>query len=330
MRNDHSKATTNAARILLESYGYDSLSYFSLHEKKKFYFSSTGMSFLSYIVLGKVALVSGDPIGPKEDIPILLNEFMYFIKGASLTGCFVGLHENTLPFIDSLKYNKIHIGDEAILQLSSFQKDSLKKRVRRAERHIENLRITCKIYKRKDLPIKYLQQIETISKDWLQNKGGKERGFSMTLGRIPKSPDIDCEFVLAIKESNILGYLTLVPSYASQSLSLDAVRKRSDTPNGLNEFLLLQAFDYYKEKNIKTISLNFAAFYNGGKQPGKKPFRYIKAGIYKLLSYYYKTNKLYSFNEKFKPDWQSRYFAFEKKRYFPHYLFAIMKTELNI
>lgn len=330
MNNSAQGKNDNAARLLLEYYGYDSLSYFTLHHKKKFFFSSSGKSFLSYIILNKVALVSGDPIGPETDIHILLREFNYFVKGAKLSTCFVGVHEKSFIFLRSIKHQFVHVGEEAIIPLADYQKKSLKKRVRRAERHIDSMGIICKIYSRKELPSKYLNQIREVSREWLMFKGGKERGLSMTLGRIPNLEDKDCEFVIALKDEKVLSYLTFVPSYASKSLSLDTSRRKKDSPNGLSEFLIIKALEYYKAKNIKQISLNFATFYKHDYRHDNSLFKILKIWIYKSLSKFYKTNKLYTFNEKFLPQWESRYIAFEKRRYIPRYLLAIARTELNI
>ena len=324
------KANVNAARLLLEYYGYDSLSYFALNPKKKYFFSSSGRSFLSYTTLAGVALVSGDPIGLAEDVRALYEEFSFFTKGSKLSTCFIGIHEKSLPLLHSFHHKTIHAGDEAIVSLDEYNKNSLKKKVRRAESHISSLGIVCKIYSRKDLPLHYLEQIYAISQEWLQQKGGKEQGFSMTLGRIPDLVDKDCEFILAIKEDTILGYITFVPSYASKSRSLDLSRRRHNTPNGLTEFLLIKAFDYYKEKDIRQVSLNFATFYKHNYQHKYSLFKLLNLIAHKSLSKIYKTNNLYSFNEKFLPKWQSRYVAFEKTRFIPYYLFAIAKTELNI
>ncbi len=316
-----------AARLLLEYYGGDSLSYFSLHEKKKFFFSSTGKSFLSYVIKGKVALVSGDPISPKEDIGTLLEEFNYFIKGKKLTSCFLGVTVESLPSLLTLGYRQMHIGDEAVISLSGFNKSLLKKRVRRAEKHILNLGIVSKVYKRSEIPDIYYRQLKVISKEWILNHGQKERGFSMTLGRIPKIIDNDCEIVLALKKNKVLGYLTLVPTYTSKGLSIDEMRKRKNTPNGLTEFLLLQACTNYQRHNIEELSLNFATFNRHKKQTYKNPLVLLRLNLYKILSYFYKTNNLYAFNNKFLPDWRERYMIFEKRRYLPYYLLAIASVE---
>lgn len=325
---DNSVKNKNAAQLLLENYGKDSLSYFALHEKKHFFFSSTGQSFLSYAIKGRIALVSSDPIGSKEEIPLLLKEFSFFVKGAKLSSCFLAVNQETLQNLLEMGHKHLHIGKEAIVPLVSFNKNLLKKKVRRAERHILNQGIICRIYKRKDIPTYYLNQLHVIDKEWLLDKGGKEKRLTMTLGRIPTEIDPDCEIVLALKNETVLGYLTFVPVYVSNGLSLDAARKKRDVPNGIIEFLLIQSLEYFKQQDVKTVSLNFATFQHSKKDLGKFTNKLLFTVPYKLLSAIYKTNNLYKFNNKFLPDWQERYFVFEKKRYLPNYMFAIAQTEL--
>jgi lysylphosphatidylglycerol synthetase-like protein (DUF2156 family) len=330
MNNPHNKLVKNinAAQLLLENYGKDSLSYFALHERKLFFFSSTGLSFLSYIVEGEIALVTGDPIGPADDIPRLLKEFSYFVKGSGLRSCFIAVNYDTLQNLSEIGHKHLHLGKEAIITLSSFDKNLLKKKVRRAERHILNQGIVCRIFNRRDIPQRYLSQLYIITEEWLNDKGGKEKRFTMTLGRIPMSADPDCEIVLALQNEKVIGYLTFVPVYASKSLSLDASRKYRNVPNGLTEFLLIQSLEHFKKNGIRTVSLNFATFHFSREDMQKSSYTFLLIHFYRILSLIYKTNSLYMFNDKFLPEWKERYIVFEKKRYLPNYLFAIAKTEL--
>lgn len=318
----------HAAQTLLENYGKDSLSYFALHEKKLFFFSSTGQSFLSYIVKGSIVMVTGDPIGSVEEIPLLLKEFNSFIKCAKLSSCFLAVNQETLRNLVEIGHKHLHMGNEAIITLSNFNKNLLKKKVRRAERYVLSKGVTCRVYKRQNIPTKYLNQLQSISEEWLKVKGGKEKRLTMTLGRIPTEIDPDCEIVLGLQNQIIIGFLTFVPIYASKGFSLDAARKKKNSPNGLIEFLLIQSLEHFKNFGIKTISLNFTTFYQSTGNTSKYYTNRWITFIYRLLSHIYKTNTLYNFNNKFLPTWQERYFVFEKKRYLPNYLFVIAQTEL--
>lgn len=321
-------SSVSAVRVLLKKYGYDSLSYFSLQDNRKYFFSSSGRSFLSYKIWKNVALISADPIGPIEETEKLLKEFIYFTKGAKLKTCFIGLAARNRMIVKKLQFKTVKVGEEAIMQLSYFNKQYLRKKVRRAEKYVQRLGITCLIFSRAQIPQQYLKQIEEISAEWLQQKGNKERGFSMSLGRIPSTLDADCEFILAIQENTVLGYLSMVPIYGRNSWSLDAMRKRKNTPNGLMEFLILQALDYYKQKKSEIVSLNFATFMNSQKEYGKIKRAFLSC-FFTPLSAWYKCRSLYAFNNKFLPQWQSRYIAVEGLRFIPLFIVAIAIAELG-
>src|SRR5690242_19216840 len=67
-----------AAAHLTSTYGYNSLAFFALDHNKQQFFSSTGNAFISYVVQGNVVVVIGDPIGPAQDLALVLAEFLAF------------------------------------------------------------------------------------------------------------------------------------------------------------------------------------------------------------------------------------------------------------
>ena len=56
------------------------------------------------------------------------------------------------------------------------------------------------------------------------------------------------------------GFLHFVPAYGRPAMSLSAMRRDRDTPNGLTEFLVVRAIEQLGERGIDELSLNFAAF----------------------------------------------------------------------
>src|SRR5258708_38086994 len=67
----------------------------------------------------------------------LFEEFHYFVKGAKLTTCFVGIQGKFSLFLDALNHKILHVGDEAVISLPEYQRSSLRKKVRRAEKRSE-------------------------------------------------------------------------------------------------------------------------------------------------------------------------------------------------
>lgn len=310
------------AALLLKSYGEDTLSYFHLQDERQYFFSPSGKSFLSFKIFNKVAIVANDPVGETSELDNLFASFLQYIKIWKLTSCFIGLSQSSISILKNYDLKTTKIGEEAIINLVKFNKDLLKKKVKRAVRHIDSLGIEIFFFSPHDIPGFIWTQINEISNTWIYKKGGREKGFSMTLKRLPNKSDKDCIFAVAIKESEVIGFLCFVPAYKSASLSLDQTRKKIDAPNGLNEALIIKSAEYFKNKGIKRISLNFATFSNI--YEGKT---IIKTTFYKALETLYRCNSLRSFNEKFYPDWENRYAAYTNIRHVPLYLLAILRAE---
>src|SRR5919201_2026017 len=61
-------------------------------------------------------------------------------------------------------------------------------------------------------------------------------------------------------EGRIGGFLHLVPAPACDGWSLATMRRRRDTPNGLMEFLLVEAIGWARAHEVREVSLNFSVF----------------------------------------------------------------------
>ncbi len=310
------------AALLLKSYGKDTLSYFHLQEERQHFFSPSGKSFLSFKVLNRVAIVAADPVGLSSELPILLKAFLDYTKTWKLVPCFVGLSATYISCIQSYGLKTKKIGEEAILCTEHFQRENLKKKVKHTLRHLEKENSEVFFFTSKNLPDAIRQQLKMISQSWIQKKGGKEKGFSMTLKRLPNESDEDCLFAVAMHRDLALGYLCFVPIYKSATLSLDQARQKSDAPNGLNELLIIKSAEYFRERGIKKLSLNFAAF-----SQVTTPKTGIKKTVYEILGNLYKSNTLRKFNEKFLPSWEDRYIAYQSLGHMPLCLLAILRAE---
>ena len=237
---------------LLKLYGHDSLSYFHLQESRRYYFSPSGNSFLSYRVYNKIAIVGGDPVGLSSEITTLLSSFITYLQQWNLSPCFVGLSGKYTPTIPTLGLNVSKIGEEAVLKLEYFERNKLKKKVRRAVRYVEKLEVDIFFISPKNLSPYLKSELETVSSDWLKkNRKRGKRGFSMTLNRLPTQKDSDCQLAVAVKNNKVLGFLSFTPIYQKSGYSLDLSRQRSGSPNGLNEFLIIKSAEYFKNKSVK-------------------------------------------------------------------------------
>lgn len=315
------------ARELVELYAADTLAYFSLQDGRSYFFDDARSTFVSYRVWGNVALVAGDPVGPRECHRDLIVSFMQFAVANGLEPCFLGVSANTVHLYRSLGMGTLKVGEEAVIDLATFNVAALKRKVRRAARHVSEFGIAAMTYRRDEVPPHIMSQVRAISREWVRAKGGSERGFSMTLGRLPRAADKDCELIVAQKGDKVFGFLSLAPVYQGNAWSLDSMRRRPDSPNGLMEFLVIAAAETYAARGSCRLSLNFATLSNAANDIDSKAIEETRRFLFDHLSSFYQLKSLYQFNEKFAPDWCSRYLAYRDVLKIPKLALAIAQSE---
>lgn len=314
-------------RSIVKRYGSDTLSYFAFQHGRSYFFDESGDAFLSYRMWRSVAIVGGHAIGPAERVPAVIESFLRFCDANGIEPCFLGIGSADVGTYASLGLRTLKIGEEALIDLPDFESVSLKRKVRRAARHIEDLGFSFASFGRDALPPDLAGQMHEISRQWIVERGGSERGFSMTLGRLPDAGDTDCEVAVALKDGRVWGYLCMVPVYGSSAWSLDAMRRRSDAPNGLMEFLVIRVAEEYRDRGYLTLSLNFATLSNCQNDIDSRALDGTRRFIYQHLSSVYQLKSLEQFNGKFQPRWHSRYLAYRDVLKFPKLALAIAQSE---
>lgn len=315
------------ARNLVERYAADTLAYFALQDGRSYFFDDDRQAFLSYRIWGNVALVAGDPVGPPERHLQLVRLFLQFTIANGLEPCFLGVSGTSIHLYRSLGMGTLKVGEEAVIDLERFDPAALKRKVRRAARHVSELGISAVTYRRDEVPSHIMKQVRAISREWIRANGGIERGFSMTLGRLPRAVDRDCELIVAQQGETVFGFLSLAPVYQGNAWSLDSMRRRPDSPNGLMEFLVIAAAELYARRGSTRLSLNFATLSNAADDIESKVIDDTRRFLFEHLSSFYQLKSLYRFNDKFEPDWCSRYLAYRDVLKIPKLALAIAQSE---
>jgi phosphatidylglycerol lysyltransferase len=326
----HHSATASdraRARYLVERYATDTLAYFSLQDGRSYFFDRSETAFLSYRLWGNVALVAGDPVGPEVRHLDLITSFLQFTSANGIEPCFLGVPGNSVRVYQSVGMGTLKVGEEAVIDLADFELQSLKRKVRRAARYISERGISAVTYRGDDVPPHVMSQVRAISREWVRVKGGSERGFSMTLGRLPRAVDKDCELIVAQQGDKVFGFLSLAPVYQGNAWSLDSMRRRSDSPNGLMEFLVIAAAETYAARGSRRLSLNFATLSNAAHDIDSKAIDETRRFLFEHLSSFYQLKSLYQFNDKFAPEWCSRYLAYRDVLKIPKIALAIAQSE---
>jgi len=315
------------ARRLVATAGKDSLAYFALRRDKRYFFDERRTAFLAYRAVAGIALVSGDPVGDPAAVPGLLDHFTAYCRRQAWRVAAIGVGAETRTRWEEVGLKTIYVGDEAIVRPSSFSLEGRAvRKLRQSVNRLERLGYRVEMRRADELDAETLAAVVEVSEIW---RGGQpERGFSMALDDV-RSPDLeDTLFVLGRGPDNRLaGFLHFVPVPATGDLSLSAMRRLPDTPNGLNEFLVSSLLSWARERGIERVSLNFAVFGSLLRDEGSGPATRVTRGALRYTDRFFQVERLLNFNRKFDPDWVPRYLAVEGRADVPAVGLVVLHLE---
>ena len=101
-------------------WGADTLAPFALRADKSYFFSEDRSAFLAYRVVGGVAIVAGDPIGPIELRAALVRSFREFAHARGWRVAVLGVSEECVELYRSLGLRVLYHGDEAVVDARAF------------------------------------------------------------------------------------------------------------------------------------------------------------------------------------------------------------------
>jgi lysyl-tRNA synthetase class 2 len=311
---------------LIRRHGADTLSYFKLRGDLVDLFTSDRRAFLSCKVEHGVMLVAGDPVGAPEALPELITDACSVADRSGLRLGVLGASEDFADLARGAGLRAMYVGDEAIVDTAGFSLTGRKiRKVRQSVTRVEREGYTFAVKEHAALTPADLDSLDAVSAEW--RAGAPERGFSMALDSM-RGSHLGDSLVAFARDANgdVRGFLHLVPAYGRAAMSLSAMRRHPDTPNGLMEFLVVRSIEALREREVAELSLNFAAFARWMHDPSTRLQRLL-GRVVALLNPFFQIESLYRFNAKFGPEWQPRYLLFDGPAALPRTAFAALTAE---
>jgi lysylphosphatidylglycerol synthetase-like protein (DUF2156 family) len=155
------------------------------------------------------------------------------------------------------------------------------------------------------LSIAHSAQIESISEEWVADKKLPELGF--TLGGLDEVDDPDVAMLIAVNQDDVVEAVTSwMPTYRSGELvgwTLDFMRRRSDSMNGVMEFLIASAAFLMQQRGVEFMSLSAAPLARASVESEESDgTRGLFAFLARTLEPVYGFQSLFAFKQKFKPE----------------------------
>jgi phosphatidylglycerol lysyltransferase len=308
-KNEPNYAELEEALKLAKLYGNSAMDYFKIYRDKLLFFNEERNCFISYKISGNFAVILEDPVAiNKEVMAQSLFAFGKYCSDYGLKSISYRVPAESLEIYQRLGKKSLYLGQEAIVDLGAFSlQGGDKKRIRNAVNKAKESGFKAHIY---DPPLKegLLQKIKAVSDNWLLDMERHELVFSQGMfdwGEIKNQTVI----VVENDEEKIVGFLNVIPDYAKDEGTFDLIRKTSDAPNGIIDFMHIELFNYFKQKNIRYVNLGFAPL-SGIETPEDITERSMKFAYEKIKSFsHYKG--LREYKEKFTPEWHDKYLIYE-------------------
>jgi phosphatidylglycerol lysyltransferase len=294
---------------LVSSYGKSSLDYFKTYEDKMIFNPEEINAFISYRTSGNFAVVLENPVASDEyQMKECINMFDKYCYERGLKSFYYRVPEDSLPVYKNLRKKVMFIGQEGVVDLNTFSLEGgSKKSIRNAISKVKDRGFTCHVHQP---PIKdgLLQKIKSVSDEWLEETGRNEILFSqgMFLWNELKQQTL---FTVENSEEKIIAFLNVIPDYAKGEGTYDLLRKTSDAPNGVMDYILIELFWYLKSQGYSAVNLGFAPL-SGLNDPHTFSEKSMKFAYEKIRGFsQYKG--LREYKEKFVTTWYNKYLVYD-------------------
>lgn len=296
-----------ACRIV-EAYGRSSLARMALFPDKLYFFSSGG-SLIAYVVIGRVALALGDPIGPQGDFPTILKEFSAFCAQNDWLPAYYQVLPDHIEGYHSAGFDLLCVGHEGIVNLHEFTLEGhAKKDLRSAYNRLTKLGYHSEYYPPPQSSER-LSKLRQVSDEWLEHMHGSEKRFSLgwfTEDYIGSSPVLTVE----TPEGDIIAFANLVPEYQLNEATIDLMRHRPNVPPGTMDYLFVALIKWAQAQGYDTFNLGLSALSGIGLNQQDPLIEKAMHYVYEYVNQFYNFKGLHSFKEKFNPTWSPRYLVY--------------------
>ncbi|MBC8984386.1 lysylphosphatidylglycerol synthetase family protein [Pedobacter sp. N36a] len=307
-RDETEEAEFDRANQLLEKFGNSGIDYFKTYQDKLIYFSESMEGFVAYRIAGNFAVVLECPVTAIENRRAFIKDFDQYCFENGMKSLYYRVPEESLEDFFALGKKRLFLGQEGLVDLTSFSLEGgSKKSIRNALKKVSDQGYQTKIY---EAPIKdgLLQKIKSVSDGWLEDMDREELVFSQG---IFNWEELKGQTIITVEnaEEKIVAFMNVIPDYAAGEGTYDLIRKTSDAPNGIIDFIMVALFQHLKAEGFTKVNLGFAPM-SGLIDPHNFPERSMKFAYEKIRSFsHYKG--LRASKEKFAPEWQNRYLIYD-------------------
>jgi phosphatidylglycerol lysyltransferase len=274
---------------------------------KSLMFSESGQSFLMFGKRRRSWVALFDPIGPPEEWPRLIDQFIKMSHSHGGRAAFYQIRPENLPYYLEAGFSVMKLGEDAVIDLAAF---SLK------GGQAAHLRYALKRGERDGLEFEWvppdrvgvrLAELAEISSQWLESRRGDEKGFSVAAFE-PKY--LTRQYVgLLIEGGRKVAFVSVMVPPAGREATVGLMRSCGAKSPVAMDFLFTKLILMMRELPLEKLSLGVAPLAGLKLAPLSSRWHRLARLIWKHGDRFYNFQGLRLFKGKFNPNWEPRYFA---------------------
>jgi len=269
---------------------------------------------LAYRMLGGTAVVSGDPVGSAEAVPVVLAQLLAKVHDGGGRVALYGCSARHLATYREFGLRAICVGEEAVVDPASFGLEGRAvRKLRQSVNRMHRRGWRLEAHEGRQVDPGLEAEIDALERRW-RSECGRVLGFAMAMGEFDPGIASSDLYLLARSPSGELAGVMRFISHRGK-LSLDTMRRVGETPNGLNEALVCTALEVARERGVVEVSLNYAGLGHLIRRPAgdSKLREAVRRLVLRRLGRHFQMERLVRFNEKFSPEWRPRYLVYESR-----------------
>lgn len=315
-----------AVRALLARTGGSSLAHLATWPGQCYWFTPDGRAAIAYRLIAGVAVTTGHPVGAPADQVRAVRGFVEHCGTRGWTPCLYSVTADLADVTSGWGWGRVQVAEEAVLSLPGLAFTGRKwQDVRTALNRAEKAGVTPMWLRYREAPATIAEQIQSISAQWLADKGLPEMGF--TLGGLAELADDDVAVLAAVdRDGTIHAVTSWLPVHRDGVLvgrTLDFMRRGHSAFKGVMEFLIATAATTFRDEGLDWMSLSGAPLARVDRQEPRSGLQRALETAGRVLEPAYGFRSLLAFKTKFQPSYRPLYLAYPDPLALPAIGYAI-------
>ncbi len=256
---------------------------------------------------GGSLIAMGDPVGPADTARELIWRFREEADRLGLRPVFYQVGEAYWQTYLDQGLTLVKLGEEAMVSLRDFQLEGRERAdLRQAWNRGKRAGLRFRVIPAAEVEA-LLPTLHSISQQWLEDKSGEEKGFS--LGSFDPAYLRRLPMALVEAGGRIVAFANLWQAPQGRELSVDLMRYLPDAPKGTMDFLFIEIFLWGRAHGFERFSLGMAPL--SGLSQHRLAGRWNRFAnlVVRHGERFYGFSGLRRFKAKFSPTWRTRYLA---------------------